>query len=62
MRKDDTQLVQACLNGAADAWNELVDRYARLVYSIPRRYRLCEADSDDVFQAVFTQLFQQLAA
>lgn len=61
MQKDDQELVQACLNGAPGAWNVLVDRYSRLVYSIPRRYRLSEADADDVFQSVFTHLFQQLS-
>lgn len=62
MAKTDAQLVQACLTGNQSAWDELVERYARLVYSIPRRYRLEPADADDVFQAVFLQLFRQLAA
>ena len=35
----DSGLIQSCLDGCQDAWNELVDRYGRLVYSITRRCR-----------------------
>ena len=31
----NAQLIQRCLHGDAQAWEGLVDRYARLVYSIP---------------------------
>lgn len=60
--REDSELVQACLAGDADAWNELVERFGRLVYSIPRRYGLNSADGDDVFQSVFTLLHRRLAA
>lgn len=33
------------------AWAEAVDRYARLVYSIPLRFGLSREDADDVFQS-----------
>lgn len=33
----DSRLIQPCLDSRQDAWNELVDRYGRLVYSITRR-------------------------
>lgn len=58
---DDTALIGACLEGAPHAWKALVDRYSRLVYSIPRRYRLSEADAEDVFQGVFLNLYRSLA-
>jgi RNA polymerase sigma factor (sigma-70 family) len=60
--RDDSALIQACLAGNAAAWNELVDRFGRLVYSVPRRYGLSAADADDVFQSVFTLLFRRLGA
>lgn len=62
MAKEDQALIEACLNGSQRAWDSLVEQYSRLVYSIPRRYQLSDADSDDVFQAVFLQLYRQLAA
>lgn len=58
--RSDPDLIQACLNGDAAAWKELVERYARLVYSIPLRLGLSADDADDVFQNVFTIVFRQL--
>ena len=58
--RTDAALVQACLDGQDDAWGEVVDRYGRLVYSIPKRYGLSDADADDVFQTVFAILFRKL--
>ncbi|MGB8647579.1 MAG: sigma-70 family RNA polymerase sigma factor [Anaerolineae bacterium] len=48
----DPALVQRCLKGDESAWNELVERYSRLIYSIPRRYGLSEEDASDVVQNV----------
>lgn len=58
---DDRALIAACLRGEQAAWVTLVERYNRLVYSVPRRAGLSEMDSEDVMQAVFTALFQRLA-
>ncbi len=60
MPRDDTQLIQACLDGDDGAWKELIERYGRLVYSIPIRYGFSAADADEVFQNVFTIVFRQL--
>ena len=59
-RLSDTQLVEACLEGDAQAWAELVERYQRLVYSIAMRCGLPQEDADDVFQRVFTILLAKL--
>jgi RNA polymerase sigma factor (sigma-70 family) len=56
----DPQLVEACLSGDAAAWNQLVERYGRLVYSIAVRSGLTPTDADDAFQTVFTILFKKL--
>jgi RNA polymerase sigma factor (sigma-70 family) len=58
--RDDSALIQACLDGDEAAWKDLVTRYGRLVYSIPRRYGLSAADADDVFQNVFTSVYRHL--
>jgi RNA polymerase sigma factor (sigma-70 family) len=59
--RTDHQLIAACQAGEQSAWNEMIDRYGRLVYSIPRRYGLSEADADDVFAAVWAIVFRSLA-
>jgi RNA polymerase sigma factor (sigma-70 family) len=56
----DSNLIQQCLRGEVAAWDRLVDRYGRLVYSVARRCGLNEVDSEDVFQAVFLALYRRL--
>ncbi len=58
--RDNQDLIQGCLDGDESAWKELVERYGRLVYSIPRRYGLSAADADDVFQNVFAIVLRSL--
>jgi RNA polymerase sigma factor (sigma-70 family) len=58
----DADLIQSCLAGDQLAWEELVDRYGRLVYAIPRRMGFSAADADDVFQDVFATLVRSLGS
>ncbi|MFY9932983.1 MAG: sigma-70 family RNA polymerase sigma factor [Streptosporangiaceae bacterium] len=62
MRDDPTALVIRARNGEKQAWDELVDRYAPLMWSICRRYRLGRADAEDVGQSVWMRLVGQLAS
>lgn len=56
----DAELVRRCRSGEQAAWDELVDRFQRLIYSIPRRAGLTEEQCQDVFQEVFVTLFEKL--
>ena len=56
----DEQLIDACRNGDEGAWNALVERYERLVYTVPTRYGLTPAEIDDVFQSVWFSLLRNL--
>lgn len=56
----DTELVQRCRAGQQAAWSHLVRRYQRLIYTVPRRAGLSEDQSADVFQVVFSRLFEHL--
>jgi RNA polymerase sigma factor (sigma-70 family) len=58
--RSDPKLIQACLQGKKDAWETLVDRYARLVYSIARDCGLDGPDAEDAFQNVFLVLHRRL--
>lgn len=62
VRLSDPLLVRACLAGDEAAWEELVDRYGRLVYAISRRLGLSETDAEDVFQNVFVALLRNLSS
>ena len=57
---DDAALIAACLEGSQAAWNEMVERFGRLVYSIPRRCGFSDADAEDVYQQVFSILYRKL--
>jgi RNA polymerase sigma factor (sigma-70 family) len=57
-----TALVARAAGGDQSAWDEIVERYAPLVWSICRRYRLDRADADDVAQNVWLRLVEQLSA
>jgi RNA polymerase sigma factor (sigma-70 family) len=61
MHLTDAQLLDECRNGDQRAWSALVDRYGRLVYSVPRRYGLNDSDCDDVFAGVWAAVFRHLA-
>ncbi len=53
-----TDLVIRAREGDQEAWDAIVERYAPLVWSICRRYRL--ADADDAGQAVWLQLVDHI--
>lgn len=58
--RSDADLLKRCRKGDQTAWNELVDRYQRLIFAIPRRAGLSDEQAEDVFQDVFVTLFEKL--
>ena len=58
---NDAQLVARCRAGDQDAWRELVERFSRYVYAIAvQGFRLPQQDAEDVFQEVFTRVYERL--
>ena len=55
-----TALVTRARNGDTQAWHALVERYAPLIWSICRRYRLAAADAQDVSQDIWLHLVRHL--
>src|SRR6267142_2424328 len=62
MRDDPSviALVARVGDGDQEAWNELVERYAPLVWSICVRYQLSRQDIDVVGQSVWLLLVEQI--
>jgi RNA polymerase sigma factor (sigma-70 family) len=62
MRNDPQviDLVTRARNGDRSAWEALVERYSPLTWSICRRYQLDRTDAEDVCQAVWLRLVEQL--
>jgi RNA polymerase sigma factor (sigma-70 family) len=62
LRRDtsDAALISACRRGDRRAWNQLVKRYERLVFSIPLNYGLSREDAADITQLTFSILIQSI--
>ena len=62
MELDDAALIRACQQGDAAAWDTLVARYERLIFTIARRSGLDADEAADVYQHVFTRLVERIDA
>ena len=64
MRDDPSVIALVARVGAGDqgAWNELIERYSPLVWSICLRYQLNRHDIDDVGQSVWLLLVEQIGS
>jgi RNA polymerase sigma factor (sigma-70 family) len=58
--RSDRDLILACRKGDSRAWRAVLDRYERLVFSIPLNYGLSREDAADIAQLTFTILIQSL--
>jgi len=56
----DERLVKECLNGNPDAWAAILEKYQKLIYSIPIKYGLPPDAASDIFQQVCVQLLKAL--
>jgi RNA polymerase sigma factor (sigma-70 family) len=56
----DRDLIQRCRRGSVGAWHQVLNRYERLVFSIPLRYGLSWDDAADVAQLTFTALVENM--
>ena len=54
------RLVARSASGDASAWDELVDRFAPLVWGIARAHRLSDSDAEDAFQATWLLLLEHI--
>lgn len=58
--RSDEQLLASCKRGDEGAWEALVLRYQRLIYTIPRRAGLDDDAAAEIFQDVFTALLESI--
>ncbi len=59
--KPDRELIESCLAGDEMAWNDLIDKYHRLIYSVAHTLSQTSEDTADVFQQVCLELYQRLS-
>ncbi len=56
----DHELINACLAGDETAWALLIQRYRRLIYTIPLRFGMPPAAAEEIFQEVSLILLRKL--
>jgi RNA polymerase sigma factor (sigma-70 family) len=56
----DSALIDACLQGDEQAWQELLNRYYKLIYAVPLRFGFEQSVADEVFQEVCLILLEKL--
>jgi RNA polymerase sigma factor (sigma-70 family) len=54
------ELLAAAARGEQLAWNHLVERYGRLVWSVARGFRLSDSDAADVCQTTWLRLVEHM--
>ncbi len=57
---DDADLIGLCLDGDEQAWTILIERYSRLIYTIPFRFGLSKPVADEIFQETCLILLEKL--
>jgi RNA polymerase sigma factor (sigma-70 family) len=58
--REPAQLVRDASGGDSGAWSALVDRFAPLVWSVARSYRLSQQDAADVSQTTWLRLAEHI--
>jgi RNA polymerase sigma factor (sigma-70 family) len=57
---DVTALMRRAAAGDTQAWERLVDQYARLIWSITREFKLMDTDAADVAQTTWLRLLEHI--
>jgi RNA polymerase sigma factor (sigma-70 family) len=58
--RDTAALVEAAAAGEAQAWQQLIDRFAVLIRSVCRSHRLCDSDGEDVAQLTWLRAVEHI--
>jgi RNA polymerase sigma factor (sigma-70 family) len=60
-RPTNADLLSGAASGDRQAWDQVVERYQRLIWSVIRTYRLDPASAADVVQTVWLRLIENLS-
>jgi RNA polymerase sigma factor (sigma-70 family) len=60
MATSDEELLRGCRAGDEFAWEQVIEKYRRLIYSIPLNFGLNADDAADIFQQTFISLIENL--
>jgi len=54
------EIVQRCKNGDYEAWNMIVDRYAKTIYNLALNFFANREDAEDITQDVFLKVYNNI--
>jgi RNA polymerase sigma-70 factor (ECF subfamily) len=54
------EIVQQCKNGNYEAWNMIVDRYAKTIYNLALNFFNNREDAEDITQDVFLKVYNNI--
>jgi len=57
-RRSPTALVRACRRGDAPAWDEVLDRYGRLIWSVALRLGARSDEAEEIFQRTWVAIVE----
>lgn len=60
MSKDDKELVKECLEGSRSSFEEIVERYYKVVYRLALRLLHNNDDAEEITQIVFVKAYENL--
>ena len=60
MGSSDEALVEGCLAAREEAWSGLIEKYKRLIFSVPLKIGLSREEACDVFLSVCAKLAKEL--
>lgn len=58
--RGNADLLAGCARGEQDAWDEIVERFGRLIWTVIRSYRIRPVDAEDVRQLTWYRLVQNV--
>ena len=54
------EIVQRCKNGDYEAWNMIVDQYAKTIYNLALNFFANREDAEDITQDVFLKIYNNI--
>lgn len=61
LHHSEEKLVQKCLDGDSDAWEEIVQTFHGRIYNLAYRYTRNGAQAEDLTQDIFIKVYQSLS-
>jgi RNA polymerase sigma factor (sigma-70 family) len=59
-QRSQAQLVRACTRGEPEAWDELLERYGRLIWAVALRLGARQEEAEEIFQRAWVAIVESI--